>query len=75
MNYIYNITYHIENSVFNQWKNWIFSHIEEVLKENILHFQSLLEAKYRHLLFIQFGEKVLPFATKIEIVQEFNKLK
>ena len=43
MNYIYNITYHIENSVFNQWKSWILSHIEEVLKESFFDNAKLLK--------------------------------
>ncbi|MDO4879909.1 MAG: DUF4286 family protein [Capnocytophaga sp.] len=106
MKYIYNITYHIENSVFVQWQKWIISHIEQLLsegyfeeakllkihaeysdsqiysiqfstfeEENISRFEANFEAKSRHLLFLQFGEKVLPFATKIEIIEEFEKLK
>lgn len=29
--YIYNVTINVENSVHNQWLNWIQGHIQEVL--------------------------------------------
>lgn len=105
--FYYNITFYIENSVFQLWKNWLkeegisylFSqgnfrsakllHIQIPEKEaqsysvqlettdlqHIKSFQQQHEAKFRHLLFKQFGEAVLPFATELHLKETIENQK
>ena len=42
-------------------------------KEAITYFQSILEEHYRKELFLQFGEKVLTFATLLEVTEELKR--
>jgi hypothetical protein len=46
---------------------------EATNKEAISYFQSVLEEHYRKELFLQFGEKVLTFATLLEVTEELKR--
>lgn len=59
-------TEHVQSKVFSV-------QYEADTKQAITHFQSALEEKYRRELFLQFGEKVLTFATLLTVEKEVKK--
>lgn len=101
--FYYNITFHIEKNVVEQWVQWRDKHIHQMLSQMnfqeaklikietsekdsetyciqyqtdsrsvIANFEENHAGAFRHSLYLNFGEKVLPFSTILEVIHEYK---